>query len=145
MSLIEDFRRELRNILSKLAKEHLREDAFKIVQRKNKILSFPKEIARSHLRAIRILRTKSTNMGKFISDKRLEELLEGFLFDLKYGDEERIIAEIDKHIVGFFDKLKTIQSQRHLFIMPIMHLRLTQDIIIGDSMLVNMNARYCSV
>jgi len=141
MALIEDFRRELRNILSKLAKEHVRKDAFRVIQRKDRILFFPEDIARSYLRAIRILRAKSTNMGKFISDKRLEELLEGFLFDLKYGDEERIISEIDKHIVGFFDKLKTIQSQRHLFIMPIMHLRLTQDIIIGDSMLVNMNAK----
>lgn len=141
MTLIEDFRRELKNILSKLAKEHLREETFKVVQRKDRILSFPKEIARSYLRAIRILRAKSTNMGKFISDKKLEALLVEFLFDLKYGDEVRTIAEIDKHIVGFFDKLKTIQSQRHLFIIPIMHLGLAQNILIGDSMLVNMNAQ----
>lgn len=73
------------------------------------------------------------------SDKRLEELLVEFLFDLKYGDEARIIAEIDKHIVDFFGRLKDIQSQRHLFIMPIMHLHLTQNVKIGYNMLVNLN------
>lgn len=140
MTTIEDFRRELRNILSSVDKEpQFDENTFQVITHLDKTLRFPKEIYRSYRRAIRILRLKSKNIGKLISDKKLENLLIDFLIDLKYDDEAKVMAEIDKHIIGLFNKLKSMLSQRYLFIVPIMHLFLAQDIIIGDSMLVNLN------
>ena len=142
MTLIEDFRKELVNMLKGVAKERLPNvDCFKIVERQGKILSFRNDIASSHLRAIRTLRLKSKNLGRLISDKELGNLLTDFIFDIKYGDEANVMAEIDKHIAHLFEKLRSMRPQRHLFVIPIMSLRLMDDVSIGDSMLVNLNER----
>lgn len=140
MTIIEDFRRELQYILSTVVKKHLPyKDVFKAFTHEDKTLSFPKQVARSYQRAIRILRLKSKNVGKLISDKKLEDLLDEFLVEFKYGDETKAKEEIDKHIVKLFEKLKSMQTQRYLFLIPIMRMRLAQDIIIGDSALVNLD------
>jgi len=139
MTLIEDFRKELRILQSGVTKSDLPlKDCFKKIQHKNKSLSFPKKIASSHVRAIRILRLKARNLRKFISDKELEHLLDDFLFDLKYGDESKFMGEVDKNVVCLFDSLRKMQSQKHLFIVPIMGLSVVQDIAIGGAKIVNL-------
>lgn len=139
MTVIEDFRREIRNILGNVVKGHRRgEDYYRNVMHLDRTLSFPKNIAGSYTRAIRILRSKAENVGRLISDEALVRVLDDFLIDFKYGDEVKKLAEIDRHIVKLFDRVKNMQSERHLFIIPIMNLFLEQDTEIGDGLLVNL-------
>lgn len=142
MTLIEDFRKELKILQSGIVKSHLpRQDRFMAISREGRILSFPKEIADSYLRAIRVLRLKSKNLGRLISDKELKSLFVSFLFDLKYGNEAKFMEKIDKNIVCLFDKLQSMRAQRHLFIIPIMSLSVAEDLFIGDTAIVNLTGQ----
>lgn len=142
MTIIEDFRIELKFILNRVIKERLNEDKYfksTIRPREETMLFFPNDVQGSYKRAIRILRIKLKNMDKLISDTEIMNLLDDFIIDLKYSDEEKIMPEIDRYIVNFFKKLKDMKSERHLFVIPIMHINLSKDITIGDSILINLN------
>lgn len=142
MTLLEDLRKELRILQSNVVKSPLRiEDRIRFVRHGSKTLYFPKQTANSYMRAIRILRLKTKNQGKLISDKKLGDLLNDFLFALKYGDESKFMEEIDKHIVSLFDELGRIPSHKHLFIVPIMDLSVARDITIGDTQIVSLNGQ----
>jgi hypothetical protein len=140
---IDDFRNELLPILNGISRTRIpRENCFQTIGIEPKLLCFPNEIAPAYFRAIRILREKSNGLGKLISDDELKRKLVEFLMELKYvADQEKVKREIDKHIVILFDSLKKMKSEKYLFIIPIMNLRLEEDIKIGDSSLVNLNAQ----
>ena len=144
MTKIDEFRNELLPILDGISKTMLPQGdyfqaTFKI---DSKLLCFPNEIAPAYFRAIRILREKPSECTQPISDKELEHRLVEFLRELKYApDQEKVKREIDKHIVALFDSLKKTKTEKHLFIIPVMNLRLEEDIKIGDSSLVNWNAK----
>ena len=139
MTLIEDFRKEIINIIKNLhtnIPENLG-DYFKHIYSEGKILFFPLKVVRSYYRAKEILRKKAENVGKLISDRQLEKILDDFLLELKY-DEKGKLPEIDKHIVRLFDYLRTMEMERYLFLIPIMNIALRQDISIGNISLVNL-------
>lgn len=142
MTRIEDFRRELRILLKGVTKEFLPDEKiFQSIERGQRILSFPREIAGAYFRSIQILRVQSLNIGKLLSDKELTNLLVDFLFELKSGDEAKALTEIDKHINDIFRRIRAIKIQRHLFIMPIMNLAIGQHLAIGDSLIANLDEK----
>jgi hypothetical protein len=120
-----------------------REDCFKTtIGIDSKLLCFPNEIAPAYFRAIQILREKCSGLGQPISDDELKHKLIEFLRELKYApDQEKVKREIDKYIVALFDSIKKTQTKKYLFIIPVMNLRLEEDMKIGDSSLVNLNAQ----
>ncbi len=140
MSTVEDLRGELTQILDGVSKETLEESSyFKAIDRPDGILLyFPNEIARPYLRAVRALRNKAENLGVRFSNSELEAMLNDLLFEIKYGDETEARGQIDTYITGLFGRIKNIRYQRYLFLIPIMHLRLEQDIAVGTSRIVNM-------
>jgi len=146
MTTKEDFRKELVQILDVVAAARMpRDNCFKIIDTEGKTLSFPNQIGSSYWRAIRILRLKSSNSGKLISDHELETQLDRFLIGLKYAsDQTKVKPEIDKHIVALFDILKKMKSTKYLFLIPVMNLRLATNIEIADSLLVTLNAQFLS-
>jgi len=139
MSAIEDFREETKNILKNIVKEPKHERGyFKSIIRSERAISFPENISSSYIRAIRILRFQAKNADKVISDDELENVFDDFLMNFKYEDEAKKLSEIDKHIVELFNKIKNMKLEKHIFIIPIMNLSLTQDLIIGNTSIVNL-------
>ena len=139
MTLIEDFRKEITNIIKNLHTNICENvgDYFKQIFSGGKILCFSLEVVRPYYRAKEILRKKAENIGKLISDRQLEKILDDFLLELKY-DEKRKLPEIDKHIVRLFDFLRTMKMERYLFLIPIMNITLKQNMSIGNISLVNL-------
>ena len=117
MTIIEDFRTELKTILNGTVKGFVAEDEyFKMIERSGKVLSFSNNIARSYVRAVRILRGKTIDIGKLNSDKELERLLDDFLIEFKYDDEKERMEQVDKYIVSLFDTLKGLHSQKQSYL-----------------------------
>lgn len=143
MTKIDDFRNELIPILNGISRTRMpREDCFQTIEIEPRLLCFPNEIAPAYFRAIQILREKSKGLSQRISDDELEHKLIEFLKELKYApDQEKVNREIDKHIVALFDSLKKMKTEKYLFIILVMNLRLEEDMKIGDSSLVNLNAQ----
>ncbi len=131
MTLIEELRAELKDILAGTVKEFRQDDCFKSITRKERVLSFINAVARPYSRALRILRTKLANSRKYLSDEKLINMLDEFIVDLKYDDGARAMREIDSRITKLFDSIRAVKTETQLFIIPIMRLSVSQDITIG--------------
>ncbi len=92
MTLIEEFRIELKNILKEVVKEHCTEGCFKSLMNQHRVISFPNKIGSSYARALRILRTVSENSRKYLSEERLERMFDEFVAELKYQDEKEVMV-----------------------------------------------------
>jgi hypothetical protein len=142
MTAIEDIRKEVVVLIKCVTKEFKHHDSQFFISHHspatNKSLSFPIIASGAYLRAIRILRGKSQKAGRLISDKELKRLLIDFIMEIKYGDEKKELASIDKHIVELFNKVKTLPLEKHLFIIPIKKLSLDQDVAVGKCKLVSL-------
>src|SRR4030067_100372 len=144
MTRVEDFRAELIRLLDAADKKIPDE---KIIDRLSfnfvgKFLCMPKTLGSSLLRAIRILRMKSSNMGNNVSDSALEHILKEFLIELKYDhDQSKVKQEIDGHVVRLFDRLKGMKAKEFLFLVPIMNLQVAEEISIGDSSFFNLDEK----
>ncbi len=145
MTTKDDFRTEIVQVLNQVSKTPLPKNKYFKAIGLDKYVSFPNEIAQQYHRCIRILREKTSNSGKLVSDEALKKKLDAFIVKLKYtDDQEKIKKEIDKHIVAFFNDIKNMKSTKYLFLIPIMNLQLYENLEIGDSMLVNFDAKVLS-
>lgn len=73
--VIKDLRDELKIIVKDIKKVRLQENEyFKTLEHEGKLLSYPKEIQWSYYRAILLLREKSINLGKVLSDGEIENI-----------------------------------------------------------------------
>ena len=142
MTIIEDFRAELIRILD--AADKKMPDA-KVIDSSiwfnfgGKCLCIPKTLGESFLRAIRLLRMKSSNN---VSDAALVHILQEFLIELKYDpDQNKVKNEIDRHIGRLFERLKGMRAKQFLFLVPIMNLQVTEEISIGDSSFFNLDEK----
>jgi hypothetical protein len=140
MTAKDDFRTEIVQILNQVSKTPLPKNKYFRATGLDKYVSFPNEIAQQYHRCIRILREKTSNSGKVVSDEPLEKKLDEFIVKLKYADnQEKIKREIDKYIIALFNDLKNVKSTKYLFVIPIMNLQLDENLEIGEGSLVNLN------
>ena len=149
MTLIEDFRKEIREILSGTIKERrIPPEYWKFIEREGRIVSFPIEIFWPYGRAFHILRKKSDNAQKFkrnfLSNEKICSLLDDFIIKLKYEDEEMVMTDIDRRIGQLFDSIQKIQTEKYIFFIPIMALSVEQNLTltIGDSDIIALSEPY---
>ena len=151
MTLIEDFRKEIREILSGTIKERRIPEwpeYWKFIERESRIVSYPIEIIRPYGRAFHILRKKSDNAQKFkrnfLLNEKIYSLLDDFIIKLKYEDEEMVMTDIDGRIGQLFESIQKMQTERYLFFIPIMALSVEQDLTltIGDSNIIALSEPY---
>lgn len=142
MTIIEDFRNELLPLLTKISTEPIPQDderCFKTIFDEKGSLFFSNEIESYYRKTLRILRLMVNRSSKLISDKALESKLDNFILKLKYSpNQEDVKNEIDRHIVAFIQSLKKLKSEKFLFMVPIMNLKIEGDIQIGDSSIVTL-------
>ena len=75
-------------LLDAMVKGHGRDDLHFIVIHKpqtGRVISFPHEITSEYVQVIQVLRRKAEAQGKFLSDSKIEDLLDEFIMDLKYS------------------------------------------------------------
>src|SRR3989442_3609700 len=142
MTVVEDLCVETLRILNGVSKTPLAEGKyFKAIEPGDKtLLVFPDEIVTAYAKAIRILRTTAERARVPISDAQLEVLLTDWLFGVKYGDEPGARQQIDKHNGDLLDKVRKFRQRSYLFLIPIMHMKLEDEVEIGDSTIVNLTA-----
>ena len=108
---------------------------FKILEKplNGRVISLPYEITSEYVRAIQVLRRKAKAQAKFLSDSKIEDLLDDFIMDLKYSTSTNINNEIDKRITELFDKIGQSPNERHVFLIPIVNLAVNGKVTVGDS------------
>lgn len=79
MTLIEDFRIELKNIPKEVVKERRTEGCFKSLMKPSRVISFPNKIRSSYARALRISSTIPGNSRKYLSEGQLEKMFDELL------------------------------------------------------------------
>ena len=142
MTVTDDFRNDLIQVLSALEKKHVsNDDYFKSIMREDKLISFPNKIYPQYLRLKLILRSKVNNAGKLISDKAIENTLDEFLLRLSYSDWAQVKHDAHKEITNLFYEIKKMESIKYLFVIPIMNLTIEEDIQIGDSWIINFSIK----
>jgi hypothetical protein len=132
--IIVDLRNELNIIVNGVKKIRIEEDAcFKTLEKEGKFLSYPKDIQWSYYRAILILREKAINIGKSLSDNEIKRILDDFLIDLLYNNTDERMKTVEREIKQLFATIKSIGTEKHLFIMPINYITISGSMQIGDS------------
>ena len=133
MSINNEFRKEIISILSKASKIQLEKHTyFKSRSTHGQSVYYPNELAPAYLQAIRILRQKSNNTKKSLSDEALELKLDDFILKLLYeNDQEKVKREIDSYIKGLFNEVAKMEPTLFLFLIPIMGLGVEANISIN--------------
>jgi len=138
-------RDELKNLTWKLldgtAKEHLEEDVcFKVIHspQTDRMISFPHKITSEYVHAVQVLRRKAKAQRKFLSDRKIETLLDNYIMDLKYSTSANMNNEIDGRITELFEAVRCSPNERHIFLIPSVNLVVNIDVTIGDSTILRL-------
>ena len=122
-------------ILRKVSKVYLGHDAcFKSSSVAGETVCYPIEVSSPYSQAIKILRKKSNNSKKLVSDQALETKLDDFIRQLIHTkDQEKIKREIGKYIKILFTEIAKLDSTSFIFLIPIMGLDVENKIMINGS------------
>jgi len=138
--LISEIRTELRIIIKGLEKDHLQSKVnFKTFEKNGNVISLTNEISDSYHKTLILLREKAQNIGSDLSDDRIESILDDFLVDIMYTNTEKRLQTIEREIKNLFNKLKSINNEEHLFIVPLNHLLVSEPVNIGESEIFSLN------
>lgn len=106
-----------------------------------RVISYPNKINSEYIHALRVLRRKTRAQRKFLSDNKLENLLNDSVMRLKYSTSSNLNNEIDSEITNIFDEIKILPNERHIFLIPIVRIEIINNkkITIGNSQIFNIN------
>lgn len=138
MTYVEEFRKELLDILEGTTKERLIPCLYGRIS-KEKPIFIKREVGSQFVRARRILRTIGENSGKHLSDKYLEGILLDTIQNLKYMEESGAKEMIDSEISQAFYILRHTELKKSVFLIPIMNLTVQENFEIGNTKFINLN------
>ena len=133
----------MNNILNDTSKTTLPQGAprdFKSVMIGNRGVTIDKRAAQSYFRAISVLKTKCSDAGKIVSNGYLVDALDKFVVELKFEDQNKVKSEIYGRINDLFRQVTSISLDEHLFLIPIMNMKLAQDLSIGATTFLELDA-----